>query len=266
MSSIHQYWQELVGAAMLGTDRRNPPTVAAGALAEFDLEHPQPTGSQRLLQQVAACVAVQRAGVLPSPPVSPMAPPAGDPRPPTPAVVSGTWRTIVGEWALLEDEWLIAVINRGWRCAPDLVPRLLARHRGDAIRHARVVLASGPLAEWLIEWSPGLACARSGPRSPVAEVLTTLPELPITPEFASLMQHPEAVAPRLAEGLSAGGLGAAHAPLLKNVVARVDVTYLPNIAAALDRVNPASSSIGLAFALADLARLRHRMLTELEPT
>jgi len=266
MSSLDQYWHELVGAAMLGTDRRNPPAVPAGALAEFDLEHPQPTVSQRLLQQVAACVAVRRGGVLPASPVPPMAPPITDVRPPTPAVVSGTWRTIVSEWALLEDEWLIAVINRGWRCAPDLVPLLLARHRGDAVRHARVVLASGPLAEWLIEWSPGLACARSGPRSPVAGMLTALPELPITPEFASLMQHPEAVAPRLAEGLSAGRLGAAHAPVLKNVVARVDVTYLPNIAAALDRVNPASPSIGLAFALADLARLRHRMLTELEPT
>ena len=103
MSSLHQYWHELVGAAMLGTDRRNPPGVPAGALAEFDLEHPQPTGSQRLLQQVAACVAVQRAGVLPSPPVSPMAPPAGDHRPPTPAAVSDTWRTIVSEWALLEE-------------------------------------------------------------------------------------------------------------------------------------------------------------------
>ena len=80
-------------------------------------------------------------------------------------------------------------------------------------------------------------------------MLTALPELPITPEFASLMQHPEAVAPRLAEGLSAGRLGAAHAPVLKNVVARVEVAFLPNIAVALDRVNPASPSIGLAFAL-----------------
>jgi hypothetical protein len=127
------------------------------------------------------------------------------------------------------------------------------------------MLAAGPLADWLVEWSPVLGCTRGGVRPAVASVLTSLPELPITPEFAALMQQPESPAVRLAEGLSAGRLGAAHLPVLKNVVARVAASHLPGIAAALDRVNPASPSIGMAFALADLARLRHRMLTELEP-
>ena len=35
---------------------------------------------------------------------------------------------------------------------------LLARHRTDATRHARALVAAGPLGEWMIEWSPRLAC------------------------------------------------------------------------------------------------------------
>ena len=263
MTSLGQYWLDLVGSALLGTDRRDPPEPPPGALAAFAVEHPRGTGSQRLLQQVAACVAVRRAGILPAPPVPAMAAPEADPRPSTPAVSSHTWRTIVGEWPILEDEWVLAVVERGQRLAPDLVPLLLARHRGDAVRHSRVVLAAGPLAAWLIEWVPSLACTRGQGRPAAAGLVTTLPELPITPEFAALLQQPQSIAERMAEGLSSGRLGAAHRAVLQNLVARMPAAELAGVAAALDRVNPSSTSIGLAFALADLARLRHRMLTEL---
>jgi hypothetical protein len=265
MTTLDQYWLELVGTALLGTDRRDPPSPPTGALAEFALEHQRPTGSQRLLQQVAACVAVRRAGVVPAAPVPAMAPPQPDPRPITAPGASHTWRTIASEWPLLEDEWVLAVIEGGYRLAPDLVPLLLARHRGDAVRHGRVVVAAGPLATWLIEWVPALACTRGSARPAVEALISALPELPITPEFSVLLQQPDAIAERVAQGLSTARLGAAHRAVLQHLVARMPATHLAPLVAALDRVNPASTSIGLAFALADLARLRHRMLTELEP-
>lgn len=265
MTTLEEYWAELVGAAMLGADRREPPRSPDGALAEFDALQPQPTASQRLLHQVATCVAVRRAGVLPAPAAPLMHAPEPDPRPLTPASATATWRTVVAEWALLEDEWVLAVVNSGYRLAPDLVPLLLARHRGDAVRHGRVMAAVGPLARWLIDWVPALACTRRSVNPPPAALIASLPELPITPEFAALMQQPDQIGGRLAESLSAGRIGQPQRPVVQNLLARMPAAHLVDVADALDRVNSASPSIGLAYACADLVRLRHRMLIELEP-
>jgi hypothetical protein len=68
----------------------------------------------------------------------------------------------------------------------------------------------------------------------------------------------------LAAGLSSAELGRAHKAVLVNLLARMQPASLPAVAQAIDRVDPTSPSIGLAFALADLAHLRHHMLTELE--
>jgi hypothetical protein len=48
-------------------------------------------------------------------------------------------------------------------------------------------------------------------------------------------------------------------------VARIQPASLPALVEAIGRIDPSQPTIGLAFALADLARLRHQMLTELEP-
>ena len=169
----------------------------------------------------------------------------------------------VADWPLLEDEWMLTVVRSGRRLAPELVPTLLARHRTDAIRHARALVAAGPLGDWMIEWSPRLACTAK--HSPTVELLAELPELAIVPEFVSLLSAPPAhVARTLAGGLSSAELGRAHRAVLVNLLARMEPSSLPAVARAIDRVDPSSPSIGLAFALADLAHLRHHMLTELE--
>ncbi|MDO8363556.1 MAG: hypothetical protein Q7V88_11715 [Actinomycetota bacterium] len=260
---VDQYWREMVTVALLGTDRREPPTAPAGGLADLAADDPQGTPSQRLLQQVAACTVVRRAGVLPGPPVQLVAPPAADPRPVTPPVATATWRRMVSNWPVLEDEWLLAVVGCGRRLAPELVPPLLARHRTDAVRHARALAAAGPLGPWMIEWSPRLACAAKQPA--LAEAVVVLPELPIVPELLPLLTAPAAqVARTLAAGLSSAQLGHAHRAVLVNLLARVQPSSLPAVAKAIGRVDPSSPAIGLAFALADLANLRLHMLTELE--
>lgn len=265
MSAVDAYWTEMVTVALLGTDRREPPAPPQGGLADLAADAPAPTASQRLLQQVAATAVVRRAGLLPGPPVATVAPPAADARPCTPASATATWRRVVADWAVLEDEWVLTVVRSGRRLSPELVPSLLARHRTDATRHARARAAAGPLAEWMISWSPRLACASK--QRVVPELLGEVPELAITPDLAPLTgAPPDQVATVLAGGLAAGAFGPGHRAVLVNLVARVRPSSLPALCMALDAVGPSSPAIGLAFSLADLAHLRLHLLTELEPT
>ncbi len=261
---IAEYWREMVTVALLGTDRRDPPPPPVGGLADLAADDPQPTPSQRLLQQVAGCTVAQRAGVLPGAAAPSVAPPIDDPRPVTPPASTATWRRIVADWPVLEDEWVLTVIHRGLRLSPELVVPLLTRHRTDATRHARALVAAGTLGEWMTGWSPGLACSSKRPAS--IELIGELPELAINPDLLPLLSaSPSAAAAAIASGFSSGTFGVSHRAVLVNLVARVQPVALAATAEALDRVDPSQPSIGLAFALADLARLRHQMLTELEP-
>lgn len=257
------YWREMVTVALLGTDRRDPPAPLAGGLADLAADDPQPTPSQRLLQQVAACAVARRAGVLPGAVVPSIAPPDGDERPITPPAATATWRRVVSDWPVLEDEWVLAVVRSGRRLAPELVVPLLARHRTDATRHARALVAAGTLGQWMIEWASRLACTAK--TRPSMEAIGELPDLAIVPDLLPvLLAAPHQAARTIAGGLSSGVFGISHRAVLVNLVARVAPASLPAIGEAIGRIDPAQPTIGLAFALADLARLRHQMLVELE--
>jgi hypothetical protein len=263
--TLDDYWREMVTVALLGTDRRDPPAPPTGGLADLAADDPQPTPSQRLLQQVAGCAVAQRAGVLPGPSAQLMAPPDEDTRPVTPPAATATWRRIVADWPVLEDEWVLAVLHSGRRLAPELVVPLLARHRTDANRHARALVAAGPLGQWMIEWLPRLACAAKS--RAVMEAIGELPELAIVPDLLPVLwASPKQAAQTIAGGLSSGVFGVSHRAVLVNVVARINPASLPALGEAIGRIDPSQPTIGLAFALADLARLRHQMLTELEPS
>lgn len=266
-NAVDEYWNQMVTVALLGTDRRDPPAPPTGGLADIAADDPQPTPSQRLLQQVAATTVVRRAGLLPGAPIARVAPPALDERPITPPPATATWRRIIADWPVLEDEWVLTVVRIGRRLAPELVSPLLARHRTDATRHARALAAAGPLGSWMMDWSPRLACSdkQTARASAALEMAAELPALVIVPEFEALLTAKAADAARtLASGLSNAEFGTAHRAVLVNLLARISPSSLPAVAKAIDRVDPSSPSIGLAFALADLAHLRHHMLTELE--
>jgi hypothetical protein len=263
--TLSDYWREMVTVALLGTDRRDPPVPPTGGLADLAADDPQPTPSQRLLQQVAGCAVAQRAGVLPGAAAQLIAPPDDDARPVTPPAATATWRRIIGDWPVLEDEWVLTVIHSGRRLSPELVVPLLARHRTDATRHARVLVAAGPLGTWMTEWSPRLACAAK--TRPVMEAIGELPELAIVPDLLPVLwASSKHAAHTIAGGLSSGVFGLSHRAVLINLVARVNPASLPALGEAIGHVDPSLPTIGLAFALADLARLRHQMLTELEPS
>lgn len=261
--SLDQYWADMVTVALLGTDRREPPASTSSGisgLVDLAADHGATTASERLLQQVAACTVVRRAGVVPGEPVDRIAAPAADPRPVVSPAATATWRRVVDEYPVLEDEWMLGVLRTGQRLSPDTVPSVLTRHRGDPVRHARARAAAGPLADWLVGWQPALRCTRRGSVS--AEAIA---ELPALPTLADLPAEVDA----LVHDLVTGRLGPAHQKVLEHHVARIDPALLVPLADALDGVDPSAAS-ALSYpvvrSLCELARLRHHLLTELEPT
>ena len=262
--TVDELWRELVTTALLGTDRRDPPP-ADGAIGELLDDTVRVDPSSRMLAQIAACTAVRRAGVLPGSVHRALAPPPADPRPVcTPAAVQ-RWHHITRSWPVLEDEWLLALIEQGWRTAPELVPALLHRHRRDPVRRARVLIAAGALAEWLVEHLSDLAPSDAHRTAHVdAAALANLPQLPIPPELADLLDASGAeIGGAIAVGLEDRTLVESHRAVLVNLLARCTPGGLVVAADVLDAVDPISPGRGLAAVLADLATTRHRMLDEL---
>lgn len=261
--SMEDHWHELVTAALLGTDRRDPPPPAE-PIADLVADTVRDAPSGQMLAQVAACTAVRRAAFTPGPPLPPLAPPGPDDRPVCPPAAVDRWSHISVSWPVLEDEWMVLLIEAGWRLAPELVPQLLHRHRRDALRRARVLEAAGPLAPWLVDLVPDLggtaAAARTDPGT-----LRVLPDLPIPPELLELFGLPADDAARaVASGVAAGRYSHAHRGVLVNLVARFDVVVLPPLAERLQAIDPVNPGAALAHSLADLAHTRRRMHVELD--
>lgn len=246
-------------AALLGTDRRSPPRPPVEPVADLVDDAVRADDASRMLVTVAAVSAARRAAFVALPPAAPLHPPATDPRPIVGAIASATWRTVVDEWPVLEDEWMLTVIDAGQRLAPDVLVAALARHRNDAVRRVRVAVAGGTVSSWLLDHVPQLA---GNGRTAPAEAVTALPELAVPPDLAELMTlDAHSFANRLIAGFDAAGpagYGPAHRPVLTNLLARCRREVLLDASEALT-----GQGSGLAHALADLARLRHRMLAEL---
>ena len=256
-TDLDTYWHELVTGALLGTDRRDPPAPPPGPVVDLIDDAVRPDAASRMLAAVAAVAVARRAAFVPGPPAGQLQLPEPDVRWCCSPTSVATWRTVVAEWPVLEDEWVLTVIGRGMRVPPDALVELLQRHRGDAARRARVAVAGGPLAGWLTEHVPSLAPTTRTTVS--AESVAAVPELPVPPELAHLLTaDAHTFVRRLAQGFDAGEFGAPHRAVLVNLFARCRPEVLPNASSTFAR-----SGFGLALALADLAGLRHRMLTEL---
>lgn len=263
---VDEIWRSLVTTALLGTDRRDPPVVADpfGELVD-DLAAGAP--SERMLSLVGACVAVRRAGVRPGPPRAPVDRPADDERPVCPPEAVDRWRHVVASWPVLEDEWTITLIERGWRLDPSLVPPVLRRHRRDAIRHGRAIVAAGPVAPWLVEHRPDLGSTRSRVTvDPAAFV--ALPDLPVPPDLAAAVgdhdgPNGSGLDP-LVDDIASARLGAAHRAVLVNLVARLDPARLAPLGERLASVDPMAPGHPLASVLSDLVSTRAAMLDELD--
>jgi hypothetical protein len=263
--TVDALWAELVTTSLLGTDRRDPPEPG-GLIGDLVADTARADPSARMLAAVAACVAVRRAGVRPADPLDPLAPPTPDDRPECVPAAIDRWHHITTSWPVLEDEWMVTLVTRGWRLAPELVPLALHRHQRDHVRRARVMVAAGPLADWLLEQLPDLAPSRAHRRlAPIdVERLGELADLPVPPELAVLLHRRGAeVGGSIAGGLEERTLTEAHRAVLVNVVARCAPEGLGDLAEVLGAVDRHSAGYGLASVLADLATTRMRMLDEL---
>lgn len=254
---IDETWHELVTVALLGTDRRDPPPLPSGPVADLVADAVRPDPASRMLAAVAAVAAARRAAFVPLPAAATLQPPEPDPRPMCPPAAAATWRTVVEEWPVLEDEWMLTVVEQGYRLPPDVLVEAFQRHRNDAVRRARAAVAAGPLGRWVVEHVPALA--PSSGRTAAAEAVTSLPELAIPPDLAELLAvDAHTFVARLVPGFDRDEYGPSHRAVLVNLLARCRRDVLADTAEALGRVGS-----GLAIACADLCRLRDRMLAEL---
>ena len=74
-------WNELVTVGLLGTDRRDPPELPPGPLADTVADAIRSTPPGRLLAAVAATTVARRCGATPLPPRPPLLAPPPDDRP-----------------------------------------------------------------------------------------------------------------------------------------------------------------------------------------
>lgn len=161
-------WEDLLAAALLGTDRRTPPVTV----------RPGQEAATALLEAAAISTVQRRAGLRPATARPRPAPAPEDPRPDLPPAArlrlamllaeragpgGGGTRT-APDLAELLPQWLSAANGYGYRAPSALLPALLdaARARTD-LRPAALTLA-GPRALWLARLNPDWKFAlRGGP-------------------------------------------------------------------------------------------------------
>jgi hypothetical protein len=150
-------WEELVTAALLGTDRRAPVGGAPGREAPV-----------ALLDAAAVETVRRRAGLRPARAARRPEPAAEDPRPALPAAAArrlvmlladrpgtgGGRRGTSPDLMELLPQWLAAANARGFAAPPQSLPALLDAARGRTDLRPAALAFAGPRALWLARLNP----------------------------------------------------------------------------------------------------------------
>ncbi|MGC9536901.1 DUF5691 domain-containing protein [Streptomyces sp. UG1] len=151
-------WEELVTAALLGTDRRTPPGCAPGREAPV-----------ALLDAAAAETVRRRAGLRPARAAQRPQPAPEDPRPALPPAAArrlamlladrpgaagGGRRGTSPDLVELLPEWLARANDRGLAPPPEVLPALLDAARGRTDLRPAALAFAGPRAVWLARLNP----------------------------------------------------------------------------------------------------------------
>ncbi|MFK4067403.1 DUF5691 domain-containing protein [Streptomyces sp. NPDC029674] len=153
-------WDDLVTAALLGTDRRALPPA---------LHTPGKEAPLALLDAAAVQTVRRRAGLRPAPAAAPPEPAADDPRPQVPPAArrrlatlltdqpgsgSGGRRGAAPDLTELLPQWLALANARGYGPPPELLPALLNAARGRTDLRPQALIFAGPRALWLARLNP----------------------------------------------------------------------------------------------------------------
>ncbi|NJP48088.1 DUF5691 domain-containing protein [Actinacidiphila epipremni] len=159
-------WDDLVGSALLGTERRRPFGVVGDA----------GEAAAGLLDAAAAGVVRRRAGIRPGVPGARPKPAAQDRRPALPeaarrrlgmlladraggGAAGGNRRGAAPNLAELLPQWLAAARRAGYAPPPELLPALLDAARARTDLRADALAFAGPRGRWLAELNPDWAYA-----------------------------------------------------------------------------------------------------------
>ncbi|MFF4738995.1 DUF5691 domain-containing protein [Streptomyces sp. NPDC001262] len=160
-------WDELVAAALLGTERRTPPVQP----------RPGQDPAAALLDEAALRTVQRRAALLPAAAgARPEAAP-DDPRPPLPPAAARRLALLLADRAgpggagrqgsapdltELLPQWLTAANGHGYRAPAPLLPGLLDTARARSDLRAEALALAGPRALWLARLNPQWAYALRG--------------------------------------------------------------------------------------------------------
>jgi len=252
-ASANDEWAALVGAAVLGTDRRPAPDPLPGWDAWARATDP----AAALLDRAAAVVVARRAGACPQPrpPVTLPAAPV-DTRPVCPAACAVRLaRLLSGEHDLLLPEWFerceTAGIQLPWASLPTL---LLKARRNPALDVAVRRLAAGR-ASWLADVVPelGVKVARSAPTASTPP-FTTPPRPPDSGAVVTSILN--VFYDRLATW--------ATAPEMRVAAAAIDPAWLPSLVVELSRIGFDPTVERTRRDVLAIAEFRHEMHREFD--
>ncbi|MFF3764681.1 DUF5691 domain-containing protein [Streptomyces sp. NPDC001922] len=161
-------WEELVTAALLGTERRTPPVRTPG-------REPAVT----LLDAAAVVTVRRRAGLRPATALPRPGPAPEDQRPPLPPAARHRLATLLADRAAgagtgrgrrgtapdlteLLPQWLTAAHRHGYRAPDELLPALLDTARARSDLRPQALALAGPRALWLARLNPDWKFALRG--------------------------------------------------------------------------------------------------------
>ncbi|WP_242886092.1 DUF5691 domain-containing protein [Actinomadura litoris] len=137
-------WSDHVTAALLGTERRDPPVLPEAPPGEAG------DRAARLLDQAAVLTLRRRAGRPAASGVEVIAPAPGEDAPVVPpGAAARLARILAGEQIRVLPEWLDAAAAHGRRVPARLLPELLERGRSDRVLRPSIARAAGRRGVWL---------------------------------------------------------------------------------------------------------------------
>ncbi|MDP9256433.1 MAG: DUF5691 domain-containing protein [Actinomycetota bacterium] len=226
-------WPELVSVALLGTERREPPTLSHAELSAFAGEG---SSEERLLAAAGAVAVYRRAGraALAAPALP--APSPGDERPACGPAATSRLSVLLGDRRALLPEWLRALAATGARAPAEHVPDLLQAATATPALQAEVEAVLGERGRWLAVQEPRWAWAAALPDGEEArEQLWATGERPQRRRLFALIrgEQPQEARALLEQGLAqeepedrawfvsalADGLSIEDEPLLEAVLA-----------------------------------------------